>query len=211
MMKIETLDGMYDSNTYVCKLGNKVLIIDSGATLDDVVANVGKKQVVAVLVTHEHFDHLTNCVAYARHFNVPVYGTREVLDNLKYYREQLPSAEEAGVYYPIVGFDEAITFNIIGDEQPLTLAGIKVQPYLCPGHSAGSVVYQIGDALFTGDLLFARGVGNVYMTNGKRYLLASLERVKGLQFLTAYHGHGAPSEYTAQQKNIQVWLKWLAR
>ena len=202
---------MYNSNTYVCEIGNKVLIIDSGATLDDVVAAVGKKSVAAILVTHEHFDHLTNCVTYALHFKTPVYGTREVLDNLKYYREQLPSAEEAGVYYPIVGFNDAVEFKIIADEQPLALAGIKVQPYICQGHSAGSVVYQIGDALFTGDLLFSRGVGNIFMTNGKRYLLESLARVQALKFGTAYHGHGEPSAYQDQLKNIQVWLKWLAR
>lgn len=210
-MKIKTLLGMYNSNTHLCIIGKQVVIIDSGAPLSDVIAAVGKNRVVAVLVTHEHFDHLTNCVAYALHFKVPVYGTREVLDNLKYYREQLPSAEEAGVYYPIVGFNNAVTFNVIADERVIDSAGIKVQPYICQGHSAGSLVYQIGDALFTGDLLFARGVGNVFMTNGKRYLFASLARVKELKYTMAYHGHGVASNYQDQQKNIQVWLKWLAR
>lgn len=210
-MKIEVVKGTYNSNTFVCSFGDKVIIIDSGATLDDIKKAVANKKVLAVLLTHEHFDHVTNCVAYSKHFQVPLYGAREALDNLKYYRAELPSEEEEGVVYPIVLIDDTVKFNVIADEKVIDIAGIKVQPYICQGHSAGSVVYQIADSVFMGDLLFARGVGNVYMTNGKKYLLESLARMQDLTFKTAYHGHGEPSDYEGQQKNIRVWLKWLSR
>lgn len=211
-MEIKVINGTYDSNTFVCSLGERAIIIDSGASLAEVKKAVAGKKVLAVLLTHEHFDHVTNCVAYAKHFGVPLFGAREALDNLRYYRDPIVLDDGQGpVAYPMVQFDEAVEFKIVADEQEIKIDDLQIQPYICQGHSAGSVVYQIGDSVFMGDLLFARGVGNVFMTNGKKYLIESLTRMQNLTFAKAYHGHGAASDYDSQQKNIRVWLKWLSR
>lgn len=209
-MKIETIKGTYESNTFVCAWGDKVLIIDSGAALDAVIKAVGDKKVLGIFLTHEHFDHITHGAAYARHFRAPLYGSTETRDNLRYYRPVIEIPEE-GIKCPVDELDETVVFHVISTPAPILLDEIKVIPHFCPGHSAGSIVYQIEDQIFTGDLLFARGVGNVYMTDGKKYLIHSLDQVQQLAFTHAHHGHGASSDRAGQMKNIAVWLKWLRR
>ena len=210
-MDIKIVNGTYDSNTFVIGDKSNVLICDSGATVTDVVKAVAKRKVLGIFVTHEHFDHLTNCCDYARKFNAPIYAAKEVLDNLMYYKPVLPGAN--GVNYDIAELDESIRFVVISDENEIQIGNMIVYPYLLPGHSPGSIVYQINDIIFTGDLLFARGVGNtLFMTNGVKYMAESLKRLKDeIKFKTAYHGHGESSSWEWQQKNISVWLKWLIR
>jgi glyoxylase-like metal-dependent hydrolase (beta-lactamase superfamily II) len=218
-MEIEVLTGVYDSNTFIISSGSGVLIVDSGASTADIVKSVGSRPVFGVLITHEHFDHLTNCADYAARFNTKIYCSRETLDNLKYYK---PVITFEGTEFPIATLNDASQVVVIKDEQDFTIGGFTVKPYFAPGHSAGSIVYRIccvetapdgeGAGLFTGDVLFARGVGRTdFMTDGKKYMRETLDRLKDIKFETACHGHGEASSYKSQQRNIEVFAKWLKR
>jgi glyoxylase-like metal-dependent hydrolase (beta-lactamase superfamily II) len=208
-MKINKIAGTYNSNTYVAGDGKDVVIIDSGAAAADVAKIVGSRKVLGIFITHEHFDHLTNCADYARQFNADIYCSREVFDNLVYYRTQI---EIEGVLYDIAQLSDEVKVNIIRSEDELSLGSMIIKPYFMPGHSFGSIVYCIGDDMFTGDVLFTRGIGRTdLMTDGKKYMTKTLNRLADIKFATAHHGHGEDSAYDAQHKNIQVFAKWLSR
>ena len=58
-MKIETLQvGDLDTNCYILDINNKVVIIDPGDDFDRIKKQIGNREVVGVLITHFHFDHI---------------------------------------------------------------------------------------------------------------------------------------------------------
>jgi glyoxylase-like metal-dependent hydrolase (beta-lactamase superfamily II) len=208
-VKVKVIKGVYDSNTFIISVDGAVIIVDSGAALTDVKKAVRCRPVLAVLITHEHFDHLANCADYAKHFGTKIYCAREVADNLTYYH---PILSADGTDYPIAQLSGEVQFSLIKAEHEFILGEINVKPYFMPGHSAGSVVYKIGNNIFTGDVLFAKGIGRTdMMTDGKKYMTETLNKLKALSFDTAYHGHGPESDYKTQQRNMTVFAKWLSR
>lgn len=75
----------------------------------------------AVLITHLHGDHVGGCDLFA---DAPRYG--------------------------MAGLDEFPVIPI-RDGVPFVVAGLTITPYAVPGHSADSVAYRIGEAVFLGD------------------------------------------------------------
>ena len=64
-----------------------------------------------------------------------------------------------------------------------------------PGHTPGSIIIEIQDCLFTGDLLFRGGVGRTDLAGGNMHTL--IESLKKLKFFNSsfkiFPGHGASS------------------
>ena len=50
--------GMLETNCYILKNNNKCLVIDPGDEYDKIEKIIGNNEVVGVIVTHYHFDHI---------------------------------------------------------------------------------------------------------------------------------------------------------
>ena len=50
--------GYLEENCYIVTKNNQTVIIDPGADATKIIKEVGNKNVVGVLVTHHHFDHI---------------------------------------------------------------------------------------------------------------------------------------------------------
>ena len=58
-MKIESIVvGELEENCYILSIDNKCLVIDPGAEASRIIDKIGDKEVLGVLVTHHHFDHV---------------------------------------------------------------------------------------------------------------------------------------------------------
>ena len=58
-MKVEKIiTGTLDENCYVLKINNTCLVIDPGDDYDKIKEAIGEDKVLAVLITHSHFDHV---------------------------------------------------------------------------------------------------------------------------------------------------------
>ena len=58
-MKIEIVKvGYLETNCYILKKDNNVLVIDPGDEIDKINEVIGDYQLVGVLITHNHFDHI---------------------------------------------------------------------------------------------------------------------------------------------------------
>ena len=68
--KIET--GYLEENCYIVSIDNDCLIIDPGDDFERIKALVGDKNVLAVLVTHYHFDHIGALKDVKKYYNVDV-------------------------------------------------------------------------------------------------------------------------------------------
>jgi glyoxylase-like metal-dependent hydrolase (beta-lactamase superfamily II) len=84
-------------------------------------------------------------------------------------------------------------FTPVAADQMLRLGAVEIKVMHTPGHSPGSVSYLIEDCLFSGDLLFADGIGRWDIAGGDfREIVRSLQ--EGLKTLpdstNIMPGHG---------------------
>jgi hydroxyacylglutathione hydrolase len=105
--------------------------------------------VAAILVTHCHWDHLGGIASLAEATGAPVYMQE---------REAPVLEDPQGVYpgQPIRPYRADVRLR--GDET-FEVAGLTFETLSVPGHSPGHVAYATDGALFSGDVLFASGVG----------------------------------------------------
>lgn len=58
-MKIDrVIVGELEENCYIVTIDNNCLVIDPGDEFDKIKASIGHKNVLGVLITHNHFDHV---------------------------------------------------------------------------------------------------------------------------------------------------------
>ena len=58
-MKIEkVITGYLEENCYIISYGNNVLVIDPGDEATKIMEKINNRKVLAILITHSHFDHI---------------------------------------------------------------------------------------------------------------------------------------------------------
>jgi glyoxylase-like metal-dependent hydrolase (beta-lactamase superfamily II) len=147
----------------------------------------------AILVTHTHFDHIGAVADLAEGLQVPVYvpaGEAEVLAR----------ADEIYRPYGVIVRPWARATTVAAGDR-LQLAGIDWETVSAPGHTVDHVAYAADGALFSGDVLFAGGVGRVDLPGGDwdtliASIAALLERFP--PETTVYPGHGPPTTLGAE-------------
>lgn len=73
-MKVDKVEvGSLFENCYVISIDNKCLIIDPGAEAKKIIDLVNDKEVLGILITHHHFDHVGALEDIKNKYNVPVY------------------------------------------------------------------------------------------------------------------------------------------
>ncbi|RKD24076.1 metal-binding protein [Ammoniphilus oxalaticus] len=183
--------GALQTNSYlVCnEQTQEAIIIDAGANPSPLLDSVGDYEVKAILLTHAHFDHIAGLNEIRKTTGAPVY---------------LHSAEEDWLADP--NLNGARLWTMVGpftpsenaefsleDGQTLDLAGFKISVLHTPGHSPGGVSFQIGEHVFSGDALFAQGIGRTDLPGGSHQQLIDGIKAKLLvlpENTTVYPGHG---------------------
>ena len=147
MLQIHTLTlGLYQTNCYlVHKEGEKeCIVIDPGYEANTIMnrAALLGLEIKAILLTHAHFDHVGAVRQIAADTDCQVYVQEQELT--------LPGAMTDGpVYYT----------DLYPAEGTIQVAGMEVKVLHTPGHTPGSVCLLTGDAMFSGDTLFAGSMG----------------------------------------------------
>jgi len=96
-------------------------------------------ELVGVLATHHHFDHVGGHEGMA----AAVPGIEIVCS--EYDKDRVP----------------AVTKTVVHGES-FDIAGLTVRVLSVPGHTLGAVAYVIGDTVFTGDTMFVAGCGRLF-------------------------------------------------
>jgi len=72
-MKIKTLVlGPLSTNTYLIEKDEKCLIVDPAYNFNTIKQEIGNLDLVAILITHYHFDHIGALEELKNYYNVPV-------------------------------------------------------------------------------------------------------------------------------------------
>jgi hydroxyacylglutathione hydrolase len=105
-----------------------------------------------LLCTHGHFDHIGSARFFQEKYGTPVH----------LHAADLKIARTNNFVLMAMKLDQRITlpdFTLISDGAKIALGGEPATYRHTPGHTPGSCVIAMGANLFTGDTLFARGVG----------------------------------------------------
>lgn len=189
--------GPLETNCYVANVGDAAVAVDVGGDPAEVMAYLRSKglSLSTILLTHLHCDHLYGVAELAKAFGAKVLAGGEdamLLDT------DLGKGGFMGL--PDV---PAFSWEPVA-EGPLPLPGMPCEVLATPGHSPGSRSYHFPGtgAVFTGDLIFYRGVGRTDFPGGDFDSLidAIKSRIFVLPKETAiYPGHGLTTSVADEQ------------
>lgn len=187
--------GMIGTNCYI--LGDEdtksLAIIDPGDEAEEIETMVKKSgmEVKMVLLTHGHFDHVTGLPGVLKlHPGVPVY-----INKLDYHEAIAPNQFSNGI-------GEIPNVHYYDEGDAIQLGSLTVEVLSTPGHTPGSVTLKVGDALFTGDTLFAGSCGRTDFVGGShKDMMRSLKRLAELPGdYAVYPGHEGTSRLSRERK-----------
>ena len=173
-------------------------VIDPSADCNDILSALQKYGLTLrwILLTHGHFDHIFAADTLRDAVKAP----------LAVHRGDARSLTDAIANASAVFFGEKHLYRpadkLLEDGDVLSLGSTLIRVHHFPGHSPGCAVYEVGNVLFTGDVLFAGSVGRVDLPGGNAGIMQqSLERLCDMDDHTLYPGHGT---VTTLKKEIKT-------
>ena len=165
----------------------EAVVVDPGDEADQLRRELDRSglRCAAILVTHCHWDHLGAVADLAEATGAPVSMSRLEAPVL-----EAPDDFYAGLGIRIRPYRPNVLLD--GDET-FSAAGIEFETLTVPGHSPGHLVFHADGCLFSGDVLFAGGVGRTDLPGGDwETLLASIRALleRFPPETVVYPGHG---------------------
>lgn len=199
--------GPVQANAYIIENDNHdAVIIDPGGEAERLITFVQSKQIhpIAILLTHAHFDHIGAVDAVRKQWNIPVYVHENEQDWLQ------DTNKNGSAHFPLGKITAKPADHIIEGEGSLEIGPFSFDVFETPGHSPGSVTFynQPDSVIFSGDVLFASGIGRTDLYGGNQaQLLKSIE--EKLLVLpdetTVASGHG-PETTIGREKGSNPFL-----
>lgn len=133
-MRFASLGSGSEGNGLVVEVGTTRILIDCGFGVRDTVARLGRlglepEDLAAILVTHEHADHIGGVAAFAARFELPVWLTFGTLDMAGEHLEPVQR---------VYGFDSQDVFAI---------GAVEVRPFPVPHDAREPVQFVLGDGV----------------------------------------------------------------
>ena len=197
----ETFD--VDNNVWIVGGAEQCVVIDPAHDASAVWKKVNGRQVLAIVLTHGHDDHIRQVQEFRQMVDAPVLlhpADRMLWDDV------FPDEEPDGA---------------LAEGDVLRVAGVELRVLNTPGHSPGSVCLYapaLGEAgddgaptgvVFSGDTLFQGGPG----ATGRSYsdfdtIIESIrERLFPLPEATVVHtGHGDSTTIGTEKPHLQEWI-----
>lgn len=186
--------GPMDNNAYVLRDADSVqaLLIDAANDAERLLAELDGLEVVGVMTTHGHWDHV------------------QALD---------PVADTTGAPVLLHPADQPLVDRRadreLRDGQRIAIGGAEVTAIHTPGHTPGSTCLLLGDPssdaglhLFTGDTLFPGGPGRT--SRGEQFVQI-MDSVEARLFdplpdrTWVYPGHGDDTTLGTERPHLQEW------
>lgn len=194
--------GMLPTNVYLGvneETGNGFLVDPAvyEPQVEDVIKEIGIKNLQYILLTHGHFDHIL--------------GVNGFLKNHPEAKVVIHREDEAFLTDPVLShtFKHGLTQEpikadiIVEDGDVLAFDDTEFKVVHTPGHTRGSVVYLLDDLMFSGDTLFQLSCGRTdFPESDPAAMGPSLQKLAALE--GNYHvlpGHNAFSELDYERAN----------
>lgn len=199
MKVITTVVGSLETNCYLLidEETKRAALIDPGDEAERLLARVQREgvQLDYILLTHGHRDHT---------FAVP--ALKSALPEVQVYISEA-DAHSTGIYhYPMAELVPDLKYY--GEGTALPLGSLTVRVLETPGHTLGGVTLLVGEAMFSGDTLFAMSMGRTDLPGGNgAQMLSSLRRLGQLEGeYTVYPGHMEKTTLS-REKRMNPYLR----
>lgn len=192
-------DWLIDARTYLISDGERQLIIDPHVD-DDILKHLYSAEVISILLTHEHYDHVSGVNWLREYFSCNVYSS-------EYCAKELENEQNKTIHFPLY---------FIGDKEKYHYAKKLKLPYICkvdtilkdneelnsvfdygkvietPGHSPGGMTYLLRNRyMFTGDNLLGNGMELKSIGADRDALYRTIKRYEELsEDIIVFPGHG---------------------
>lgn len=195
------------SNTYVIQDEiNNVVVIDPSMDDDRLLKFIQKNDfnLLAILLTHAHYDHIQGVKFLQKEFNVPIY----------LHENEIKTATNPKLNCSDFSHKEIIIsgeFKTLKEKDVIhLLKGEEIEVIFTPFHTDGSACYFLRNShkLFSGDTIFKRSVGRDDLKTSVPYKRKeSIAKIKALPDDTLiYPGHG-PNSVLKEEKALNVFFK----
>src|SRR6056297_2536881 len=199
MIEIKTfVFNPFQENTYLVSVSSgKCILIDPGCHFEEeqqqLVSYIKNKQLTPKLIvhTHGHIDHVLGINFLKDYYQIPALMHPDDLTVLR-------SSKDFG---KMVGLDieqPSDPEQHTGEDKTLEFGETRFQILHVPGHSPGSIAlcHQQKGTVFSGDVLFRRGIGRTDLMGGDYTTL--VESIQNKLFTLpdetiVYPGHGEPT------------------
>lgn len=183
-------NGPFRQNCYIVSNNDgEAIIVDPGSEANSIIKKIDAlgHTPKAIMNTHAHFDHVGAVSDLMEKYNIPFYlhkGDKRLLSQANLYRMSFKA--HANIKIP-----KEVT-DLPDDGGNVLVSSFVVKIHRTPGHTLGGVCLQVGDNLFTGDTIFANGIGRADLPGGnKESLDNSLSKLSDLDGnLIIWPGHG---------------------
>jgi len=194
--------GALDTNCYLvgCKKSKKAVVIDPGAEEEvDTIINllqVNDFELKYIINTHGHIDHIAgNRVLKSK-------TSAEILIH-KLDAEMLIDANKNFSSFLNQKICSPPADKLLEEGDEITFGSLKCKIIHTPGHTPGGISLILNDIVFTGDTLFAGGIGRTDLPGGSYDGIQKSIKDKLLKLgdcKIIYPGHG-PSSTIGKEKN----------
>mgnify|MGYP002869162943 CR=1 FL=1 len=172
------IDGFSNCYLIVNEATKQAIIIDPGEVSMNLIEQIEGDGygLEAVLITHNHPSSTQGMHTLLKIYSPEIYGA-----NIEY---------------------NSTKTTILRGDGTIRIAGLDVEHLAMPGHSSDSMVYKIGQVLFTGECLTAGLVGDANTQYSKRILINNIrQKVLSQADSTAiFPSKGPPSTVGAERK-----------
>ena len=181
--------GPMDNNVYVlrCKETGQAVLIDAANEHDRLLELCQRLNVVKVLETHGHWDHI----------------------------QAVPAVRDAGIDVGVTPDDAGMLPSydfLLDDDSVFEVGRLRLHTIHTPGHTPGSMCFRLEGApvLFSGDTLFPGGPGATGFPGGDfPTIIRSIEDRLFAPLapdVLVLPGHGAKTTIGTEQPHLQEWI-----
>ena len=153
--------GPVATNTYLLSEGEEAIVIDPASKAQKMIEKIGDRRLLAVLLTHGHFDHIKSCDGLYEKYRCPIY--------LHPADEDLARDKYSGADFGLVSYISCPVVPL--QEGKMKIGAFSFEVIFTPGHTPGSVIYVFDNCIFTGDTLFRGSVGRTDLKGGNARVL----------------------------------------
>jgi hydroxyacylglutathione hydrolase len=168
---------IFSSNTYILKnsINDECVIIDPGFDIELICKDLADNNLkpIAIISTHGHFDHIGSVTFFKNKFKIPFYiheADSKIMHSANFYLKIARIDHTFETPKPDIFFKE--------NKEKINIGNFELCIYNFPGHSTGSCIIQHDKYLFSGDIMYKKGLGfNNFPGENKSKLKHSIQTI----------------------------------